>query len=125
MLRKCFLIICINLLMAFPCLGQQLPGQKVIGNVFIDRDNSGNYYVVVVEKQTSTLYLIQVEQGIPVIVKSFLVLLGKDGGDKFKEGDGRTPEGIYFVTGFIPPEKLNPLLYGRGAFPLNYPNIVD
>ncbi|ACV69743.1 ErfK/YbiS/YcfS/YnhG family protein [Desulfohalobium retbaense DSM 5692] len=48
---------------------------------------------------------------------------GSSGGDKWREGDLATPEGVYFMTrrqtGL--PEKL----YGNLAFPLNYPNPVD
>jgi murein L,D-transpeptidase YafK len=51
-------------------------------------------------------------------------ITGKRSGDKFEEGDKKTPNGIYFPLYFIPPEKLAKI-YGNGAFPLNYPNIID
>jgi len=35
------------------------------------------------------------------------VTTGKNLGDKFTEGDGRTPEGIYYFTRFIPPQELS------------------
>ena len=119
-LRYLIIILAINFYSVAPCSGQQ-----VIGNVYFDGDRSDNKHIVVVEKDSSTLYLVSIEETLPVVVRSFSVLLGKKNGDKLREGDGRTPEGIYFITDFIPPEKLNPLLYGIGAFPLNYPNIVD
>jgi len=43
---------------------------------------------------------------------------------KVYEGDLRTPVGVYHVTSYIPGETL-PDRYGPGAFPINYPNIID
>lgn len=54
----------------------------------------------------------------------YYVSTGKLEGDKRKVGDLRTPEGVYFITAHIPPEKL-PDRYGIGAFPVNYPNELD
>jgi len=57
---------------------------------------------------------------------------GKVPGDKFKEGDLKTPTGIYWFTdvwsekdliGMYGPKEAKP--YGAGAFPLNYPNLMD
>ena len=49
---------------------------------------------------------------------------GKAWADKIKEGDQRTPIGVYRVTSSLPKQKLSDL-YGSGAFPLNYPNEWD
>jgi len=51
-------------------------------------------------------------------------ITGKKKGDKLKEGDQRTPNGIYFPLTFIDGSQLSDI-YGEGAFPLNYPNIID
>ncbi len=98
-------------------------GEGVLGNIFSDIKGQRN--VIVVEKESKTLYLVEIRENIPEIIKRYPVLLGKNVGDKLREGDRRTPEGIYFITGFIPPWRLNSRLYGIGAFPINYPNIVD
>ena len=45
-------------------------------------------------------------------------------GDKQKEGDKKTPEGVYFVES-RKTQGLNYQLYGREAYTLNYPNPVD
>lgn len=50
--------------------------------------------------------------------------IGKEGMGKNKEGDLRTPEGVYFVTSYLDGEGL-PERYGPGAFPINYPNEFD
>ena len=51
-------------------------------------------------------------------------ITGKRPGDKFEKGDKKTPNGVYFPLYFIPPQNLSST-YGIGAFPLNYPNIID
>ncbi|HEB66867.1 MAG TPA: hypothetical protein ENI93_02865 [Gammaproteobacteria bacterium] len=56
--------------------------------------------------------------------QDFYVSTGKLDGNKHRRGDLRTPEGVYFITSHIPPEKL-PDKYGIGAFPVNYPNELD
>ena len=57
-------------------------------------------------------------------VTDYYITSGKLNGDKSETGDLRTPEGVYFVTSWIDPDKL-PSKYGVGAFPVNYPNELD
>lgn len=57
-------------------------------------------------------------------VNDYYITTGKLVGDKVEKGDLRTPEGVYFVTSWISPNKL-PDKYGVGAFPVNYPNELD
>jgi murein L,D-transpeptidase YafK len=58
------------------------------------------------------------------VVYKFEVAFGKAQGDKVKEGDNKTPEGIYFsrrhIKRGLPKEK-----YGPYAIPLDFPNPVD
>jgi len=49
---------------------------------------------------------------------------GKNGIDKTREGDQKTPIGVYYVTSYLPKAKLADI-YGNGAFPINYPNDWD
>ena len=81
-------------------------------------------HVIVVDTSQSRLYLFENRKGIPVLVDDFYATIGKNGANKDAEGDGKTPVGVYFVTGFIKPDEL-PDLYGDGAFPIDYPNIWD
>ncbi|MEE9551671.1 MAG: L,D-transpeptidase family protein, partial [Gammaproteobacteria bacterium] len=81
-------------------------------------------HIVVVELNASRLYLFQNKNGIPHLLGDFYATIGKNGIDKFEEGDQKTPTGVYFVTGFIDPSEL-PDLYGDGAYPINYPNVWD
>ncbi|MFK5914551.1 MAG: L,D-transpeptidase family protein [Woeseiaceae bacterium] len=57
-------------------------------------------------------------------VNNYYITTGKLVGNKNVKGDLRTPEGVYFVTSWISPNKL-PSKYGVGAFPVNYPNELD
>lgn len=50
--------------------------------------------------------------------------IGKNGFGKQVEGDRKTPVGTYRLTSFLTDEQLIDF-YGLGAFPLNYPNILD
>ncbi len=56
---------------------------------------------------------------------SFKIAIGKAKGDKQKEGDNRTPEGIYFAQRHIEKEKLWTAKYGPRAIPLDFPNPID
>ena len=82
-------------------------------------------YAVLVEKSTHRLYVYQRQANQPPKqVRNYYVSTGKKEGNKYVRGDLRTPEGVYFITSWIPEEKL-PDKYGVGAFPLNYPNELD
>ena len=88
--------------------------------------SSHTKYALVVDKSKNRLYVYKnTGSGLPPeLVDDFYVVLGKKRGDKSQEGDLRTPNGVYFVTSYLPDEKLPPL-YGSGAFPVNYPNEYD
>ena len=58
------------------------------------------------------------------LVADYYISVGSAGIDKRSEGDLRTPLGVYYITSSLDPEKL-PDLYGAGALPLNYPNVLD
>ncbi|MBF0466680.1 MAG: L,D-transpeptidase family protein [Nitrospirae bacterium] len=102
---------------------QQSHIDSLSGNVFTDNNN--NFNVILVDKHTSTLYSVIVKDTVPYIVQDYKVITGGNNGSKVKEGDLKTPEGFYFVTKYIPPDKLDHKLFGDGALTLNYPNIVD
>ncbi len=85
---------------------------------------AGEKHAVVVDTQKSRLYFYQNDHGTPRFVADYYVTHGKLGTEKVKEGDQRTPIGVYRVTASLPRQKLADL-YGSGAFPLNYPNEWD
>ena len=81
-------------------------------------------HALVVDASRSRLYVYENRAGLPVRVADFYVTIGKAGAGKQKEGDNRTPVGIYTISGFKPASELTDF-YGNGAFTLSYPNEWD
>ena len=81
-------------------------------------------YTIVVSKQKQKIKVYTNEGSVIKEVIQNSCITGKRPGDKLQEGDQRTPNGIYFPITFIDKSKLSEI-YGEGAFPLNYPNIID
>lgn len=79
---------------------------------------------IVVDTQKSRLYLYQNDNGRPRFVADYYISHGKLGADKRREGDKKTPTGVYHVTSSLSPQKVGDF-YGTGAFPINYPNEWD
>jgi murein L,D-transpeptidase YafK len=77
-----------------------------------------------VDTRRSRLYLYENVDGQPRFVADYYVSHGRLGSEKMREGDKKTPLGVYQVTGFLPPERLTDF-YGAGALPINYPNAWD
>ena len=81
-------------------------------------------HAVVVDTQKSRLYLYQNDNGTPRFIADYYISQGKLGAEKSREGDKKTPIGVYHVTSSLPRQKLTDF-YGSGAFPINYPNDWD
>ena len=79
---------------------------------------------IVVDTQKSRLYLYQNDNGRPRFVADYYISHGKLGAEKMREGDKKTPVGVYHVTSSLSPKKVGDF-YGTGAFPINYPNEWD
>ncbi len=79
-------------------------------------------YVILVDQQSSRIYVYSNEQGTPVLETDYFITIGLKGWGKQKRGDQKTPIGIYHVTKFIEDKEL-PDIYGKGAFPISYPNV--
>lgn len=86
--------------------------------------SSNQRHVIVVDTERHRLHVFSNEGGRPRPVIDFYVSAGKNGDSKSREGDQRTPLGVYHVTSSVPRAKL-PDFYGSGAFPINYPNTWD
>lgn len=76
-----------------------------------------------IDKDTQTFYMFGRKSPLEVLRK-LACATGEAPGDKTREGDKRTPEGVYFVEEKVP-GKLDFELYGNYAFSLNFPNPVD
>jgi len=86
--------------------------------------NAEQKHALVVDSRRSRLYVYANDGGRPHLVADYYVTLGKNGTEKTREGDQKTPIGVYHVTANLPRKKLTDF-YGAGAFPINYPNEWD
>lgn len=59
-----------------------------------------------------------------VLRKRIPASIGKSGIGKLREGDKKTPVGVYRLTSYLQDSQLDDF-YGLGAYPLNYPNARD
>lgn len=82
-------------------------------------------YLLWVELASGQLNVLeQVAPDSLVLRKRIPVSIGKRGIGKLREGDKKTPVGIYRLTSFLDDAQLDDF-YGLGAYPLNYPNPRD
>ena len=79
-------------------------------------------HAILVDTGRSRLYVFENHGGRPRYVTDFYISLGKNGVEKQREGDQKTPIGVYTVVSAS--EKL-PDFYGTLAFPISYPNEWD
>lgn len=85
--------------------------------------------IILVDAHKSRLYLLSNEnQGISggrlKVVFDTYASIGQNGIGKWREGDGKTPIGVYFTQKYLKSTIL-PDLYGSGALTLDYPNPID
>ncbi len=81
-------------------------------------------HIMVADLTNGRLYLYKNMTGKPVLIRDYYLSIGSEGFGKEVEGDNRTPVGVYEVNRYIEGKAL-PDLYGKGAFPVNYPNLYD
>lgn len=108
---------------------QERPGSRVPR--YLLQLNPDQKYAFVVDASKYTLYVFENDNGTPRYVADYYTTIGRNGSEKIREGDKKTPLGVYHVTGKLLPEQLSraygtqSALYGDGAFPINYPNEWD
>jgi murein L,D-transpeptidase YafK len=81
-------------------------------------------YALLVDAKRSRLYVYENRAGQLKFVADYYISQGKLGVNKLKEGDQKTPLGVYYITGRLAAARL-PDFYGVGALPINYPNEWD
>lgn len=81
-------------------------------------------YAIIADTRKSRLYMYQNVRGEARYIADYYISSGKNGSQKLKEGDKKTPVGVYFITANLPRKKLTDF-YGSGAFPIDYPNEWD
>ena len=101
----------------------QPPSSGLVPRQLLQLD-PGQTTAVMVDTSKSRLYLFHNQNGVLTRLADYYVTIGKNGTDKTREGDKRTPLGVYYITGKQDGKKLGPL-YGDAVYPLSYPNDWD
>ena len=83
-----------------------------------------NENAILVEKKTQTLFLYKSTTPELSVELQAACSTGEISGVKQKAGDKKTPEGIYFLNDEYEDKYLSPI-YGKKAFPTDYPNFID
>lgn len=86
--------------------------------------SSDYQHALVVDASRSRLYVFANTANGPERIADYYITVGKAGVGKQREGDNRTPIGIYTITGFKSRNQLSDF-YGGGAYTLSYPNEWD
>ena len=81
-------------------------------------------FFYVADKSRKLLFQMEEKSGATSAAREFECIHGRVEGDKQKQGDLKTPEGVYFITKVIT-QKLDYMEYGPYAVALNYPNPAD
>lgn len=109
---------------AAPSRGGKAPPPPEIPASLLFLNEREARHALLVDKSEQRLYLYQWEGDVPRLVKTFPCSTGENPGGKNRNGDKRTPAGVYFFTRVIEGNTLPPI-YGIRAFPTDYPNLVD
>jgi len=83
-----------------------------------------NENAILVEKKTQTLFLYTADSKNLFLRLQVPCSTGEANGIKQKAGDKKTPEGVYFLNDEFEDKYLSPI-YGKKAFPTDYPNFMD
>lgn len=108
---------------------QERPGTRVPS--YLLELNPEQKYAFVVDTSKYTLYVFENVNGTPRYLADYYATIGRNGIEKLREGDKKTPLGVYHITRQMQRDQLTKVygaqseLYGEGAFPINYPNEWD
>ena len=110
------------------CAAADLPAVRAIPEVLVHIDQQGSNHpglalALIVDKSRQQARLYHYD-GYWQIVAKWPCSTGKLAGPKQREGDQRTPEGVYFVTRNVAGRYLSET-YGAYALTLDYPNLLD
>jgi L,D-peptidoglycan transpeptidase YkuD (ErfK/YbiS/YcfS/YnhG family) len=83
-----------------------------------------NTAVLYVDLPAARLHVFRQIHGELQRLADFYVTVGRQGYGKEREGDLKTPVGVYRIDGYIPGSQLD-ARYGSGALTTNYPNPLD
>ena len=81
-------------------------------------------FILYADLPASRLHLFAQQHGALVGLSDYYITMGRAGSGKEREGDLKTPVGVYRIDGYIPGGQLH-ARYGAGALTTNYPNSLD
>ncbi|MEA1997623.1 MAG: L,D-transpeptidase family protein, partial [Gemmatimonadota bacterium] len=117
-----FYLFLLSFLLLIPC---RSTAREIPSCLMSSGDGRSSSYAILVDKKRQSLDLFKSSPQGPQLVKQYRCTTGKDNnGSKHREGDLRTPNGVYFFTGMREDETL-PAKYGVRAFVMDYPNDYD
>lgn len=102
---------------------KHVPPPGAIPSQFVSLSRQ-NKHAIAVDTEKARLYLFENTATGTRLLANYYISVGKAGAGKTVEGDQRTPLGVYFITSNLDPKSLKDL-YGSGALPVNYPNVLD
>jgi murein L,D-transpeptidase YafK len=88
----------------------------------------GKYYkhIIFIDVVENRMYIFENKNYKLSLIQNHYVSIGKNGYIKTKEGDKKTPLGVYFINGVVTKKTINPKRFGNSdALSLNYPNPID
>jgi len=106
-----------------------LYSDQYIQSLLKDKNVKFGYYdnptnIIVCNKKNKVLKLYRYNGLLELDKKFTHILTGKNPGDKWNEGDGKTPIGVYTLKYRLDDNQLSDF-YGPLAYPTNYPNLYD
>ena len=102
-----------------------IPESKIPGNILaLSESENFSEYILLMETRSSRLFVFENDNGIPKLLKSFYSSIGLFGDRKQKEGDKKTPIGVYQILKELDKPRADGFL-GNTALTLDYPNADD
>ena len=102
-----------------------IPKSKIPGNILaLSASENFSEYILLMETESSRLFVFENDNGIPKLLKSFYSSIGLFGDRKQKEGDKKTPIGVYQILKELNKPRADGFL-GNTALTLDYPNAHD
>jgi len=99
------------------------PGPEQVPQAIIDLSPEERH-VILVDLGRNRLFVLENGPDGPRQVMDYYISIGKNGSIKERQGDQRTPIGVYRITKELSASNL-PDFYGSGAYPIDYPNDMD
>lgn len=104
---------------------EETPRDRIPRNfVLMPRSAARQVPVLLVDTSISRLYVFESRNGRPVLIDEFYTSIGLLGVDKQREGDQKTPLGVYRIQFEIQNPRRDGFL-GQLAMTLDYPNALD